>query len=67
PPGWDGAALVSRAAELARAAVAGAGVTRAHPTSTAARALDGVQRAERARRAERLQRAEKAGKGSARR
>ncbi|MFD5971054.1 amidohydrolase family protein [Streptomyces sp. NPDC060311] len=67
PAGWDGAALVSRAAELARAAVAGAGVTRVHPTSTAARALDGVQRAERARRAERLERAEKVRKGSARR
>ncbi|TDT42731.1 cytosine/adenosine deaminase-related metal-dependent hydrolase [Streptomyces sp. BK208] len=40
PTGWDGAALVERAAGLARAAVAGAGVTRVHPTSTAARALD---------------------------
>ncbi|CAM5351627.1 8-oxoguanine deaminase [Streptomyces tendae] len=39
PTGWDGAALVERAAGLARAAVAGAGVTRVHPTSTAARAL----------------------------
>ncbi|MEU6291862.1 amidohydrolase family protein [Streptomyces sp. NPDC046988] len=38
PTDWDGAALVRRAAELARAAVARAGVVRAHPTSTEARA-----------------------------
>ncbi|MFJ6071428.1 amidohydrolase family protein [Streptomyces sp. NPDC093065] len=44
PTGWDGPALVSRAAELARAAVAGAGVTRVHPTSTAARALGEEQK-----------------------
>ncbi|AKZ53680.1 putative amidohydrolase [Streptomyces ambofaciens ATCC 23877] len=43
PTDWDGAALVRRAAELARAAVAEAGVTRAHPTSTAARALTRAQ------------------------
>ncbi|MYR43315.1 amidohydrolase family protein [Streptomyces sp. SID5910] len=39
PVGWDGPALVRRAAELARATVARAGVTRVHPTSTASRAL----------------------------
>ncbi|GHB54093.1 hypothetical protein GCM10010377_51370 [Streptomyces viridiviolaceus] len=39
PTGWDGPALVRRAAELARAAVGRADVTRVHPTSTAARAL----------------------------
>ncbi|MCF2128269.1 amidohydrolase family protein [Strepomyces sp. STD 3.1] len=38
PTDWDGAALVRRAAELARAAVTRAGVVRAHPTSTEARA-----------------------------
>ncbi|MEV5016551.1 amidohydrolase family protein [Streptomyces sp. NPDC053780] len=38
PIDWDGAALVRRAAELARAAVTRAGVVRAHPTSTEARA-----------------------------
>ncbi|GAA3389237.1 amidohydrolase family protein [Streptomyces roseoviridis] len=37
PTAWDGAALVSRAVELARATVERAPVTRAHPTSTAAR------------------------------
>ncbi|MET9294886.1 amidohydrolase family protein [Streptomyces sp. NPDC003077] len=37
PTHWDDAALVRRAAELARAAVGKARVTRAHPTSTAAR------------------------------
>ncbi|HEY9368977.1 amidohydrolase family protein [Streptomyces sp.] len=37
PVGWDGPALVSRAAELARAAVGRAAVTRVHPTSTTAR------------------------------
>ncbi|MFE4676147.1 amidohydrolase family protein [Streptomyces sp. NPDC056721] len=39
PTEWDGPALVGRAAELARAAVARANVTRVHPTSTASRAL----------------------------
>ncbi|MGX1128693.1 cytosine/adenosine deaminase-related metal-dependent hydrolase [Streptomyces glaucescens] len=39
PTDWDGPALVRRAAELARAAVGRADVTRVHPTSTAARAL----------------------------
>ncbi|MFE5026273.1 amidohydrolase family protein [Streptomyces sp. NPDC056656] len=39
PVGWDGPGLVRRAAELARAAVARANVTRVHPTSTASRAL----------------------------
>jgi cytosine/adenosine deaminase-related metal-dependent hydrolase len=39
PVGWDGPELVRRAAELARAAVARANVTRVHPTSTASRAL----------------------------
>ncbi|MFE6418951.1 amidohydrolase family protein [Streptomyces enissocaesilis] len=38
PTDWDGAALVRRAVELARATVARAEVGRAHPTSTAARA-----------------------------
>ncbi len=38
PADWDGRALVARAAELARATVARADITRAHPTSTAARA-----------------------------
>ncbi|WP_078622402.1 amidohydrolase family protein [Streptomyces sp. NRRL S-244] len=38
PTGWDGPALVRRAAELARAAVERAPITRVHPTSTAARA-----------------------------
>ncbi|MGW7432441.1 amidohydrolase family protein [Streptomyces sp. NPDC054861] len=38
PTTWDGPALVRRAAELARAAVDRAPVTRVHPTSTAARA-----------------------------
>ncbi|MET9375784.1 amidohydrolase family protein [Streptomyces sp. NPDC002992] len=37
PTDWDGPALVGRATELARAAVARAPITRAHPTSTAAR------------------------------
>ncbi|MEV7611826.1 amidohydrolase family protein [Streptomyces sp. NPDC089799] len=37
PTDWDGPALVRRAAGLARATVARAGVTRVHPTSTAAR------------------------------
>lgn len=37
PVGWDGAALVERAAALARAAVGRAAITRAHPTSTRAR------------------------------
>jgi cytosine/adenosine deaminase-related metal-dependent hydrolase len=37
PTTWDGPALVRRAAELARACVARAPITRAHPTSTAAR------------------------------
>ncbi|MEV4946496.1 amidohydrolase family protein [Streptomyces sp. NPDC053755] len=37
PSAWDGPALVRRAAELARAAVGRAPVTRVHPTSTAAR------------------------------
>ncbi|MCT4352212.1 amidohydrolase family protein [Streptomyces sp. Je 1-79] len=37
PVDWDGPALVSRAAELARAAVERAAITRVHPTSTAAR------------------------------
>ncbi|MFJ9823630.1 amidohydrolase family protein [Streptomyces sp. NPDC101160] len=37
PTTWDGPALVRRAAELARASVARAAITRAHPTSTAAR------------------------------
>ncbi|MEV6580931.1 amidohydrolase family protein [Streptomyces sp. NPDC051582] len=40
PTGWDGPALVRRAAELARVAVEGAPITRVHPTSTAARARD---------------------------
>ncbi|MFD7461289.1 MULTISPECIES: amidohydrolase family protein [unclassified Streptomyces] len=39
PTDWDGPALVRRAAELARAAVGRADVTRVHPTSTVARAL----------------------------
>ncbi|MGC0327407.1 cytosine/adenosine deaminase-related metal-dependent hydrolase [Streptomyces sp. SAI-170] len=39
PTDWDGPALVRRAAELARAAVGRADVSRVHPTSTAARAL----------------------------
>ncbi|GAA5206457.1 amidohydrolase family protein [Streptomyces thinghirensis] len=39
PTDWDGDALVRRATELARTAVAEAGIVRAHPTSTAARAL----------------------------
>lgn len=52
PVDWDGAALVSRAVELARTAVGGAAITRVHPTSTAARAdatarADGTARAER--------------------
>ncbi|MFI8962625.1 amidohydrolase family protein [Streptomyces sp. NPDC053493] len=38
PVGWDGSALVRRAAALAEAAVGSAAVTRAHPTSTRARA-----------------------------
>ncbi|MFJ3582082.1 amidohydrolase family protein [Streptomyces sp. NPDC090127] len=38
PVGWDGPALVRRAAELARTAVGDAAITRVHPTSTAARA-----------------------------
>ncbi|MFJ9080731.1 amidohydrolase family protein [Streptomyces sp. NPDC102278] len=38
PTGWDGPALVRRAAGLARAAVERAPITRAHPTSTTARA-----------------------------
>ncbi|MEU6281029.1 amidohydrolase family protein [Streptomyces sp. NPDC047028] len=37
PVGWDGAALVRRAAELAPRVVRRAGVTRAHPTSVVAR------------------------------
>ncbi len=37
PTGWDGPALVRQAAELARAAVERAPITRVHPTSTAAR------------------------------
>ncbi|MFB7864151.1 amidohydrolase family protein [Streptomyces sp. NPDC056069] len=37
PTGWDGPALVRRAADLARASVARAPITRAHPTSAAAR------------------------------
>ncbi|MFD3981116.1 amidohydrolase family protein [Streptomyces griseus] len=37
PTGWDGPALVRQAAELARAAVEKAPITRVHPTSTAAR------------------------------
>ncbi|MCY0962252.1 amidohydrolase family protein [Streptomyces sp. H27-H5] len=37
PTGWDGPALVRRAAGLARAAVERAPITRAHPTSTTAR------------------------------
>ncbi|MFC8277516.1 amidohydrolase family protein [Streptomyces sp. NPDC057271] len=37
PVDWDGPALVSRAAELARAAVGRAAITRVHPTSTTAR------------------------------
>ncbi|MEV7794750.1 amidohydrolase family protein [Streptomyces sp. NPDC087512] len=44
PIGWDGPALVERAAELARAAVAAADVTRVHPTSTKARALSGARK-----------------------
>ncbi|MFD3943860.1 amidohydrolase family protein [Streptomyces sp. NPDC058579] len=39
PVDWDGAALVRRAAELARRAVGGAAITRVHPTSTVARAV----------------------------
>lgn len=38
PTDWDGRALVRRAAETAREVVARAGITRVHPTSTAARA-----------------------------
>ncbi|MEU9005703.1 amidohydrolase family protein [Streptomyces sp. NPDC048551] len=38
PIGWDGSALVRRAVGLARAAVERAPITRAHPTSAAARA-----------------------------
>ncbi len=41
PVGWDGPALVRRAAEHARSAVDRADVTRVHPTSTTARALHG--------------------------
>ncbi|MEU7032951.1 amidohydrolase family protein [Streptomyces sp. NPDC046237] len=37
PVDWDGPALVGRAAELARAAVGRAAITRVHPTSTTAR------------------------------
>ncbi|GAA3491385.1 MULTISPECIES: amidohydrolase family protein [Streptomyces] len=37
PVDWDGPALVEQAARLARATVAKAPITRAHPTSTAAR------------------------------
>ncbi|MFM9370641.1 amidohydrolase family protein [Streptomyces sp. Da 82-17] len=37
PTDWDGPELVRQAGELARAAVGRAGITRAHPTSTAAR------------------------------
>ncbi|MDI3421608.1 amidohydrolase family protein [Streptomyces luteolus] len=37
PTDWDGPALVRRAAELARSAVGRAEITRAHPTSMAAR------------------------------
>ncbi|MFG2292687.1 amidohydrolase family protein [Streptomyces sp. NPDC048603] len=43
PTQWDGPALVRRAAGLARAAVARANVTRAHPTSTAARERSGAR------------------------
>jgi cytosine/adenosine deaminase-related metal-dependent hydrolase len=39
PTDWDGPALVRRAADLARAAVGRAPITRVHPTSTAAREL----------------------------
>lgn len=38
PTDWDGAALVERAARLAHTVVGRAAVTRAHPTSTSARA-----------------------------
>ncbi|MFI1655183.1 amidohydrolase family protein [Streptomyces sp. NPDC020472] len=38
PVGWDGSALVRRAAALAEATVSRAAITRAHPTSTRARA-----------------------------
>ncbi|WP_019891239.1 amidohydrolase family protein [Streptomyces purpureus] len=37
PVGWDGQALVRRAAELSRSTVGRAAITRVHPTSTAAR------------------------------
>ena len=37
PVGWDGHALVQRAAELAHEAVGRAAITRVHPTSTTAR------------------------------
>ncbi|MFJ7958851.1 amidohydrolase family protein [Streptomyces sp. NPDC096319] len=37
PVGWDGEALVRRAAELAHEAVGRAAITRVHPTSTTAR------------------------------
>ncbi len=37
PTGWDGPAFVRQAAELARAAVERAPITRVHPTSAAAR------------------------------
>ncbi|MGW1519515.1 amidohydrolase family protein [Streptomyces sp. NPDC002287] len=43
PVGWDHRPLLERAAELAEQVVARAGVTRAHPTSTAARARSGVR------------------------
>ncbi|MFF5447761.1 amidohydrolase family protein [Streptomyces sp. NPDC012888] len=43
PVGWDGAGLVRRAAALSRAAVGRAGVTRAHPTSMAARGRGGAR------------------------
>ncbi|MFJ8160489.1 amidohydrolase family protein [Streptomyces sp. NPDC096136] len=41
--GWDDRALVRRAAELAEEVVARAGVTRAHPTSTQARARSALR------------------------
>ncbi|MEU0084641.1 amidohydrolase family protein [Streptomyces sp. NPDC006274] len=44
PTDWDGPALVRRAADLARATVGRAPITRVHPTSTAARELSRSRR-----------------------
>ncbi|MDI3387735.1 amidohydrolase family protein [Streptomyces sp. B-S-A8] len=49
PTDWDGPALVRRAAELARAAVGRAEITRAHPPSMAAREVVRAREAARVR------------------